>query len=76
MYYIIFGARGVLDTLKKCPSLVFVGFYDENPRMITSYLKLYSSVQGVICVVGNLVEKDTIHPYTLEIKINHYLSEN
>ena len=74
MYYIVFDVRGVLDTLEKCPSLV--EFYDENPRKSMSYLELHSSVQGVICVVRKLAIKATIYPYSLETKINLYLSEN
>lgn len=40
-----------------------------------SYLMLYLSIQGVICVNGKLVVKATIHLYTLETKLDPYLSE-
>jgi len=73
-YYIVFDAIGVLDTLKV--SRYTIEFYDENPKKTMSYLELYSSVQGVICVIRMFVVKSTIHPYILETKIDLYLSEN
>ena len=62
----------MLEKVSKCRVSFMMAILDR-PRHILSYSCLF---EVSFYVVGKLVEKATIHSYTLETKINFYLREN